>query len=131
LLVLVQTRSFDVRAISLPAGTLASAPSLPAALVFAVLPDGVVVVVGVLGLLVVGRGFGAAGLGAGALAAGWVLAGGFDGTSESCGEAALSALARARSRERLLSCAIELSLLRSEQAPTTRASESASGASAR
>ncbi|HEX5409009.1 MAG TPA: hypothetical protein VFW89_04490 [Gemmatimonadaceae bacterium] len=106
LLVFVQIRSFDVRLIEVPAGTEPRAPSLPAELVETELPDGVVVGaagagvddVGVLalGFVLTGAGWRAGAGVAGAGAAADALSA--DGTSFSCGWAALSAFAICRSR---------------------------------
>src|SRR5512146_1128097 len=94
LLVFVQTRSFDVRLMEVPAGTVPSAASVPDELVETELPDGVVV--GAAGAGVDGdgarvRGFVRAGAGRGAGAAGAAAAAlSAGGTSFSCGCAAVS-----------------------------------------
>src|SRR6185437_1318140 len=139
LLVFVQIRSFDVRLIAVPAGTVPSAPSVPGELVETELPDGVVVGAAGAGVeddgarvlgFVLRAGAGRRAGAAGAAAAADALSAG--GTSFSCGCAALSAFAICRSRVSLESCAsvpfLPLSLL---HPPATSATDRANGARTR
>src|SRR6476469_486206 len=100
--------------------------AVPGALRVTVFPDAVVVVVVVVGREVVGRDVDVL---RGVDAAGAGVAAGVAGTSRSCGCAAVSWLARLRSRLRAESAASEVSLLLSftVHAATASATPSASG----